>query len=75
MPEPLLPLYEAYHLAASELSAAQAKHDAARANLVAAMPEDVEFATSPDHPPVIKRVGDRIETVTKPFLGHPYPNE
>ncbi|SIN70929.1 hypothetical protein SAMN05444166_0306 [Singulisphaera sp. GP187] len=74
MPEPLLPLYEAYTASASDLIAAQAKHDAAKAALFAAMPDGVEFATTADHPPVIKRVGDQIETVTMPFLGHPYPH-
>ena len=69
----LLPLYEAYSTAVADLAAAQARYDDARSALVAAMPEDVEFATTPDLPPVVKRVGDRIETVTKPFLGHPYP--
>jgi hypothetical protein len=58
--------------AAAELAAAQAKYDAAKQTLLAAMPEHVEFSTSPDPPPVIKRVGNEIVAVNKPYLGHPY---
>jgi hypothetical protein len=75
MPEPILPLYQAFAASAADLAAAQARHDANKAALFAAMPEDVEFATTPDHPPVVKRVGDEIVTVAKPFLGNPYPAE
>ena len=75
MSEPILPLYEAMTAAASELLAVQARYDAAKAALLAAMPEQVEFATTPDHPPLIKRVGNEVIAVTKPYLGHPYAPE
>jgi hypothetical protein len=57
---------------ANELLAVQQRHDAARAALLASMPEGVEFSTSPDPLPLVKRVGGDIVPVTKPFLGHPY---
>jgi hypothetical protein len=72
MSNPILPLYESMTAAAVEQAAAQAKYDAAKAALLSAMPENIEFSTVPEHPPIIKRVGNEIVAVTKPFIGHPY---
>lgn len=73
MPAPILPLYEAMTAAASELLAAQTKYDAAKSALLAAMPEGEEFSTVEHHPPIIKRVGGEIVSVTKAYLGSATP--
>jgi hypothetical protein len=72
MATPILPLYEAMTAASSALTAAQQKYDQARAALLAAMPEHVEFATSPDVPVIIKRVGSEVVAVNHPYIGQPY---
>lgn len=67
--QPIKPLYDAMETAATELSAAQAKYDAAKAALVSAMPEGEEFCVAETHPPIIKCVGGEIVSVTKPYIG------
>jgi hypothetical protein len=69
---PILPLYEAMTAASSALATAQQKYDQAKAALLAAMPEHIEFATTPDPPLVVKRVGSEIVAVSHPYIGQPY---
>src|SRR4051794_3672781 len=71
MSDPILPLYEAMTAAASEMLAVQSRYDAAKAALLASMPEHVEFATTPDHPPLIKGGGTEVIAVPTPHVGHP----
>ena len=64
MPEPILPPYEAMTASASALFAAQARYDAAKAALLAAMPEHVEFAM--ENP---ERLADRVRHAGAIFMG------
>lgn len=84
MPETTPPLYDAFVAAqaevadvqarfAAELAAVNARLAAAEAALAADLHDGVEYVATLTPPPIIKRVGDRIELVTKPFLGHPNP--
>jgi len=70
--EPILPYYAAFSTSASELAAAQQKHEANARALLAAMPEGVLFSTVEDPPPLIRRVGGQLVAETPPYLGHPY---
>jgi hypothetical protein len=81
---PDLSLYQAYTAAVNEfttveaevqatLAAVKAKVDAAKAALVASLPEGVKFATTPDAPPTISHVAGEIVVEHAPFLGDPIP--